>query len=179
MKTLVSICLMLLSIPSWGQKYISENSDITFFSEAPLENIKATNIQASSLIDLSSGDIVFSVPIKSFKFRKSLMQQHFNENYMESEEYPKANFKGKLKNYQQAPGIYQASAVGEMTIHGQTRKVEIPGDLIIDDKSAEIKAVFLVSLQDYKIKIPKILFSNIAEEVEVTVFFKYRPYDNP
>lgn len=176
MRVLFIFGVMLLSAQVCAQKYITEKADISFFSEAPIENIKATTSEASSLIDLATGEFAFSVPIKSFTFRKSLMKKHFNENYMDSEKYPKATFKGTLKNYQTTPGSYRAIAIGELTIHGRKNKVEIEGDLVVTDKSVEINAVFPVALKDHNIKIPKILFSNIAEIVEVTVAFQYKPY---
>ncbi len=171
------ICLLLLI--TWqlpAQRYISNTGSIKFFSEAPLENITAVNHQASSVFDLGSGEIVFSVPIKEFEFKKSLMKKHFNENYMDSDEYPKATFKGKLKNYRPENGNYAATAVGDLTIHGQTRKVEIKGDLKVSTNAVVMEAVFPVALKDYDIKIPKILFSNIAEEVEVTLKFELKPH---
>jgi len=167
---------MVVWLPLWGQKYLSDKSTVTFFSEAPVENIKATSEEASSIFDMGSGKIAFSVPIKSFQFRKSLMQKHFNENYMDSEKYPKATFEGKITNYQAVDGSYKARASGEMTIHGKTNKIEVDGDVIINDQTITISAVFPIALKDYKIKIPKILFSNIAEVVEVDVSFQYKPY---
>ena len=174
--------LLLLSIilgtclPLWGQKYISDQGTISFFSNAPLEDIKANTEEATSVIDLATGEIAFSVPIKSFEFRKSLMQQHFNENYMDSEKYPKSTFKGKILNFKPSPGTYKATAEGQLTIKGKTNKVQVEGTVVVKEQSVELEAVFPVALKDYKIKIPKILFSNIAETVEVTVKFQYKPY---
>ena len=176
MKLLIVSVVMFLSHTCWAQKYISKEGSITFFSEAPLENIKATSKEASSLFDLASGEIVFSVPIKSFEFRKSLMQKHFNENYMDSDKYPKGTFKGKITNFQAVDGTYNAKATGTLTIKGETNKIDVDGEVMIKDQTVVIKAAFPVALKDYKIKIPKILFSNIAETVDVDVLFQYKPY---
>ena len=170
--------VMLLTVTSqvFAQKYISNASEITFFSEAPLENIEAVNTKSSSVFDFSSGDIVFSVPIREFMFQKSLMKKHFNENYMDSEKYPKSTFKGKISGYGMGDGIYPSKATGDLTIHGRTRPVEIDGEVEKQGGKLILKAAFLVELKDYNIKIPRILFSNIAESVEVNIEFIYMPY---
>lgn len=171
------ILLFLLSLQSTkAQKYISKSSSITFFSEAPLENIEAVNTKSTSIFDLSNGEIVFSVPIREFQFEKSLMKQHFNENYMDTEKYPKSTFKGKVTGYQSEDGQYQATAQGTLFIHGKTREVRIDGNVEIKNQELSLTAVFPVELEDYDIKIPRILFSNIAESVEVTIEFTYKPY---
>ena len=176
MKYLMLLVFALGTYQLQAQKYICNEGEISFFSEAPLENIKANSNKASSLIDLEKGEVAFSVPINSFQFKKALMQKHFNENYMESDQFPKATFTGKIEQYENQEGQYRALAVGDLTIHGQKRKVSIEGDLSIKDQQVTINAVFPVKLKDHKIKIPKILFSNIAEEVEVTLNFQYQPY---
>jgi len=176
MRNLFLILFIGAALTANGQKYLCNNGDVSFFSEAPLENIKANSNQATSLIDLENGKVAFSVPVNSFQFKKSLMQKHFNENYMESERYPKASFSGKISGYENKDGQYRATAIGDLTIHGQKRKVTVEGDLTINGREVTINAVFPVKLKDHKIKIPKILFSNIAEEVEVTLNFEYQPY---
>ncbi len=179
MRYLSLMLLLFIGLNSNAQKYICNEGEVSFYSEAPLENIKANTNKATSIINLETGEVAFSIPINSFEFKKSLMQKHFNENYMESERYPKATFSGIIKNFQNKPGTYQAQAEGEMVIHGQKRKVTVEGALTISEDDAHVKAVFPVKLKDYKIKIPRILFSNIAEEVEVTINFQYKPYVAP
>ncbi len=169
---------MLSSLLVYSQKYTSSESMIKFFSEAPLENIDAVNNEARSIFDASTGDIVFSVPIESFEFEKKLMQEHFNENYLETEKYPKSTLKATIKDWSGTKGLSQVVAVGELTIHGVTNQVEINGEINYADDQVEVSAVFPVRLEDYKVKIPKAVFYNIAEEVEVTVQFTYAPYEN-
>ena len=172
------LLLLLLSLqPALAQKFISKSATVSFFSEAPLENIEAVNTKATSIFDLSSGEIVFSVPIGEFQFQKSLMKQHFNENYMDTEIYPRSTFKGRVTGYRQQQGQYQATASGELFIHGKTRNVQVEGSIEIENNELTVSAVFPVLLKDYNIKIPRILFSNIAESVEVSVQFVYKPYD--
>ncbi len=158
----------------YAQKYKSTASAIHFYSSAPVENIEADNTEAKSAIDLSTGDIVFSVPINGFTFEKSLMQKHFNENYLESEKYPTANFTGKIMDFDRnATGWQQAKATGKMTIHGVENEFTCEGKINVGQEILELEAVFPIRLEDYKIKIPKVLFYNIAEVVEVTLKFSY------
>jgi polyisoprenoid-binding protein YceI len=169
---------ILLVCAQWAhaQKYISEKSEVKFFSDAPLEDIAATNTKAIALIDISSGEFAFSVPIKDFEFEKTLMKEHFNEKYMETEKYPKSSFQGKFVNLIPSKGGEQSvSAKGKLTIHGVAKEVEIPGTINIEQGKIQAKAVFTIKLADYKIKIPKIVWQNIAEQVEVTVDFQCKP----
>lgn len=172
-----TILIVLLGSPVAAQKYITESSSITFYSEAPLEDIDATNTKATSIFDSANGEIVFSVPIKEFIFKRSLMQEHFNERYLESEKFPKSTFKGNVKNFSVKPGKQSAVAEGELTIHGVTRKVSFTGDLEFKDNRVYINSEFIVKLEEYDIKIPSILFQNIAEEIEVKVKFTYKEYE--
>ncbi len=178
MKKLLVIVFLLASVQLQAQKYVSQESFIKFFSTAPLEDIEATNETARSVIDLGKGELAFVVTIKDFQFEKSLMQEHFNENYLESEKYPKSTFKAKIVNWSGMKGKSTVKAKGQLEIHGVTREVEIEGTLDYQDNKVQIDAVFPVKVADYKIKIPKAVFYNIAEEVEVTVKFVYQPYQS-
>jgi polyisoprenoid-binding protein YceI len=167
---------LVLSLTALSQKFTAEKAYIKFFSDAAIEDIAADNTKASSIYNEATGDIVFSVPIKEFEFEKSLMKEHFNEKYMESEQYPKATFQGKISGYQSSvTGEQKAAASGKMTIHGVTQDVTINGTIENASGSPKMKAKFMVKLADYKIKIPQLLWKNIAEEVEVTVEFNFKP----
>jgi polyisoprenoid-binding protein YceI len=170
------IVTILISIGTHAQKFTTEKTYIKFFSDAAIEDITAVNTKASSIFNEANGDIVFSVPIKEFEFEKSLMKQHFNEKYMESEHFPKAVFQGKVTGYQPGTtGEQKATASGKLIIHGVEQEVTIPGTIETSASSIKMKAKFIVKLADYKIKIPQLLWKNIAEEVEVTVEFNYKP----
>ena len=121
--------------------------------------------------------VVFTTPIDQFEFEKSLMQEHFNENYLESEKYPEATFSAQIENWTGSTGQQMVTVLGDLTIHGVTKKVSIEGELQYAADKVEVSAVFPVLLKDYKIKIPRAVFYNIAEEVEVTVNFTYEPYE--
>ena len=161
-----------------AQKFRSKSSMVHFYSDAPMEDIEANNPDGKSVIDLSTGQLVFRIPIKSFSFEKSLMQEHFNENYLESDKYPEATFRGTLLDYDTAEVEWQkAKARGIMYIHGVEQNIEVEGDIQIGTDRIKIKAEFPITLKDYKIKIPKVVFYNIAEVVDVTITFEYEKID--
>jgi hypothetical protein len=159
-----------------GQKYTSEAGFISFFSDAPVEDISATNPAVGSLLDAATGDLVFVVPIKDFQFEKRLMREHFNEKYMETHKFPKASFKGKVTGYQPGKsGVQQVNVQGKLTIHGVTRDVNIGGTLEFTTRKVIARSKFVVKLADYNISVPQIVWQNIAEDIEVTVEFTYKP----
>jgi polyisoprenoid-binding protein YceI len=179
-KILLSIALIsAISISSNAQKYITKNGHIYFHSEAPLETIEAHNKQVNAAIDASTGDFVFKVLMNAFVFEKALMQEHFNENYVESEKFPNCTFKGKIVNLNEIdftkPGKYPATVSGEMTIHGITQKVEENGMLEISKESIHATSKFPIKIADYDISIPEVVAGKIAEEVEINVDLNLSP----
>jgi polyisoprenoid-binding protein YceI len=173
---LLTIFLLFTATTTVAQKYVSEKSNITFFSEAPLENITAKNTKGTGLISFPAQEFAFSVPIKEFQFAKSLMQEHFNEKYMESEKFPKATFAGKINGFDTKSAQEQkVVAAGKLTIHGVTRDVEIPGSIRKTGNSYTVAAKFPVKLVDHKIKVPELMWQKIAEQIDVTVEFSMRP----
>lgn len=173
LKVVLAAVLATLSVELQAQKYSTEKSLVTFFSDAPLEDISAKNTQGIGILDASTNQVAFSIPISGFEFERKLMQEHFNEKYMESERYPKSTFQGKLMNFDsKQKGVQQVKAKGKLTIHGVTREVEIPGTIeMTADNKIKMISTFKVKVADYEIEIPQLVFQNIAEEVEVTVDF--------
>jgi polyisoprenoid-binding protein YceI len=166
----------MLSGSSFAQKYTTEKAVVTFFSDAAIEDIAANNTKAAGVFNAATSDVAFSIPIKDYQFEKSLMQEHFNEKYMETEKYPKSTFQGKISGFDlNATGIQQVTSKGTLTIHGEAREVEIPGTIEKQGDNLIMKSKFIVKLEDYKITIPKLLWQNIAEQVEVTVDFTFKP----
>jgi len=162
-----------------AQKYVDKAGSVKFFSTAPLEDIEAKSTQVSSVIDASTQEIVALVMMRSFVFPNSLMQEHFNENYIESELYPKATFKGKLTDFNKlakTPGLLQKIKLsGEMNLHGVTKPFETVAEITwVDDKSFKGRAVFKIKLADYNIEIPTMVFQNIAEIVDVTLDLNFK-----
>jgi len=148
---------------------------LTFFSEAPIEDIYALSNQGLSAFDLRSGSVYFKVLIRSFEFEKKLMQEHFNENYLESDKYPYAEFKGTIdKDIDLAfSGSVPVKVSGELTIHNVTKSYAVPGKITLNNGKLIASAEFPVALVDHKVKIPRILIKNIAEVVMVTVSATY------
>jgi len=177
MKFTFIIMLSAISFMASAQKFVSSASHVKFFSDAPLEDIEAETTDARSVFDSETGQLIFTVPVESFQFEKSLMQEHFNENYMESEKYPKSTFQASVNEWNKAEGESQVEVTGDLTIHGVTKEVTVPGTIDYAKDKVIVDAVFSVMLKDYKVKIPKAVFYNIAEEVEITVHFEYDPYE--
>jgi polyisoprenoid-binding protein YceI len=168
------IWLVLVATGVQAQRYTAEKAYVSFFSKAALEDIKADNTKATSLLNTATADVAFVVPINEFQFEKSLMQEHFNEKYMETEKYPRATFQGKLTGFDAAATQAQnVTARGKLTIHGVTKDVEIPGTIEKQGDKYVAKSEFMVKLADYKIEIPQLLWQKIAEQVKVTVNFTY------
>lgn len=159
-------------------KYIDRSGNASFFSSAPLEDIKAETGQAVSVIDTGTGQIAASMLMRSFNFRKSLMQEHFNENYIESDKYPKATFKGKIANIDDVDfskdGKYTLDITGEITLHGVTKPLSVKAEAVVSQGTIQAKAVFPLKVKDFDIKVPRLVINNIAEVVEVTVAFNYQ-----
>ena len=164
-----------------AQKYFTRNGKISFHSDAPLEKIEAVNSSATSVLDTESGKMEFAVLIKGFQFEKALMQEHFNENYMESSKYPKAVFKGQIDNLDDVkfstPGTYPVKISGDLTIHGVTQSREMEGTLSVKDSGIVGTSIFEVTVADHNIKIPAVVKDNIAKVVEVNVEMNYQPFN--
>lgn len=178
MKKMYSIFMALLCLHSLhAQLFMTRHGQVSFFSKTPMENIEAVNNEIASALNTQTGEIGFAVLVKSFHFERALMEQHFNETYMESDKMPKANFKGKIANLSAVDfnrdGSYPVTAEGEMTIHGVTRKISIPGTLIIKLGMPQVLAKFALVPKDYDIKIPGLVADKIAASIAVTVDCKY------
>ncbi|HEY3405712.1 MAG TPA: YceI family protein [Ohtaekwangia sp.] len=169
------ICLSVFAQAQ--QRYFAEKANVVFFSDGVIEDIRAVNTKVTSIFDVTKGDIAFLLSIKDFQFEKNLMQVHFNEKYMESEKFPKSSFQGKITGFSmQQSGVQQVRAVGKLTIHGVTKEVELKGTAERSGGQIFVKSKFIVKLEDYGIKVPQIVWQNIAQQVEVTVDFTYRSF---
>lgn len=161
---------------TFSQRYIAEQGLISFFSDAPVEDITATNNNVTSIFTASSGAIAFSVPIQDFEFEKKLMKEHFNDKYMESARFPRSTFAGTITGYSMdTNGVQRVRAKGKLTIHGIVKEIDVPGSFEFSDGKVKMKTKFNVAIADYGIKIPQIVWQNIAEEIQVTVDLTYNP----
>jgi len=156
--------------------YVSRDAKISFYSSAPIEDIEAKTDKAVSAINPETGTVFFKVPVQSFQFERELMQEHFNSDYMESDKYPYAEFKGKILNLPALTtnGTYAITVEGQLTIHGVPKAYKAPGTIEVKNGQVKATSTFNVRLADHNIKIPTILTRNIAETVEVNVNAAYQ-----
>ncbi len=162
---IIRILLFLLCYNADAQQYLAKNGVITFFSESVMEDISAENNKVSAAYDLQTNEIVFQLQIQDFVFPKPLMQEHFNENYLESDIFPKSLFVGKVIQHKNG----KAFVVGDLSMHGKTNRIKVEGSLKQEDDKVIISSEFIVKLEDYNIAIPKIVMYKIAEEIEIKV----------
>lgn len=175
MKSFIVLALIMLFQlhPLVSQKYYSKAGRIQFISEAALEKIEATNNNALIVLDVSTGRMDLSVLIKGFQFAKSLMQEHFNENYMESHLYPKGSFSGTILNMKEInfskDGTYTARVQGELSLHGVTKAMTTTGQINVKAGKIVASSMFDITIADFNIDIPKVVKDNISKIVRVTV----------
>ncbi|MCS7037335.1 MAG: YceI family protein [Saprospiraceae bacterium] len=169
--TFVAASLLLSAVSA--QKFMTRDARISFLSETPLEKIEAINKSGSAVLDTETGRMEWKVLIRGFIFEKKLMQEHFNENYMESHKYPNAIFKGEIVNIKDInlakDGAYNVRAKGKMTIHGVERDIEVPGKITVAGGKLNVASDFKVACADYNISIPSVVRDNIAKEIAVRV----------
>ena len=176
-KIIPSIILLFVFFTVSAQKYMTKNGHIDFFSHTSIEDIKADNNQVASILDISSGELVFQALMKSFHFEKSLMEEHFNENYVESEKYPKSTFTGSITDLGsvdfQKEGKYEVIVKGELSIHGVSKEVSAEAIIEVTDNGISASSTFTIKPEDYKIEIPGVVREKIAKEMKVNVSMKY------
>lgn len=167
------LCLLLSFSVAWGQKYFTKTGRVQFISNAPLEKIEAHNNNGYIILDAGSGSIECSVLIKGFQFEKALMQDHFNENYMESHEYPKGIFKGTIENMSAVnlakDGEYPVTVKGNLTLHGVTKPFNATGKIGVKGGVIHAQSTFEIVVADYNIQVPKVVKDNVAKNVKITV----------
>ncbi|MCX6223523.1 MAG: YceI family protein [Bacteroidia bacterium] len=176
----LTICLAFSLSVSAQNRYFTKTGHIDFYSHTAMEDIKGVNDQVTSFLDISTGDMVFAVLNRSFQFAKPLMQEHFNENYMESEKFPKASFEGKISDLNAIdfakPGKYPVKVAGKLTIHGVTKEIASEGTLAIDKDKIVGESGFSVNPEDYGIKIPSLVRQSFADSMKLTVLMNYQLY---
>ena len=160
MRALLSILAIVSCVSLSGQQYLTRQGILTFDAGSPLEDIRATSNSATAVYDAADGKLGVQVLMTSFEFRRALMQEHFNENYVESEVYPKAVFKGVYKD---------GRAVGALSIHGVTKDVNVPAKLEVSEKSVLLNAQFSVKIEEFGVAIPKAVANKIDSEAKITV----------
>lgn len=182
MKRIFIMFVMLAGLVATAQaqgKFYTRDGYISFFSHTDVEDIDAHNRKVASVLDAETGQLEFAVLMKAFEFKKALMQEHFNENYVESNTYPKAQFKGKILDLSSVDfttdGTYPVQVEGELTIKGVTKPLRTTGKIIVQGGMPQGVAAFTVKPADYNIQIPALVRKNIAEEIQVKVDMPYQP----
>lgn len=181
MKSIFFIFLFAFIFQAKAQEnYITQTGKVHFFSKTPLEDIEATTQKAVGVLYTATKKVQAKIPIQSFEFKQKLMQEHFNENYLESDKFPYANLDAVITNDIDFTknGVYDLTLKGTLDIHGVKQPREIKCQLTIEN-GAPKKAVatFDVKLVDHKIKIPKAVLLNIAEVIKVDVDFDLVKYE--
>lgn len=167
------IAVLLVTSSASAQRYFSRDGKVSFFSDTPMEKIEGVNKSATAVLDSKTGRMEWKVLIKNFLFEKALMQEHFNENYMESDKFSNATFKGNITDLSAVnfgkDGTYKVKAKGTMSIHGVDKEMEIPGTVTVSKGNVVLSSKFSVACADFDIKIPSVVRDNIAKEIAVTV----------
>jgi YceI-like domain len=171
---IIAVATLLFSSPLLAQdKSYTKSGKISFFSSTSVENIEAVNKSVVCLLNSKTGEFQFAVLLKGFEFKKALMQEHFNSDYVESDKYPKSEFKGQITNNSTviytANGSYPVNVKGQLTIHGVTKDVETAGTVMVKDGTLLLNSTFNVLLADYQITVPKLYTDNISKSIKITV----------
>jgi polyisoprenoid-binding protein YceI len=182
MKKLISTTLFVIAITVSATAQLFKGkpdaSAISFFSKSPLEDIDATNKKVSVVLRTTTNDIQFAVPMISFKFPKPLMEEHFNENYVESTKFPTCTFKGKIVETIDftKDGEYKVTVKGPLELHGVTKEIETVGTITVKGTELIVTSTFKIKVADYGIKVPSLYVQNIAEIVDVKVNAVLEPF---
>lgn len=161
--------LLFVAGSAQAQLFITQAGESSFFSKTPMENISAVNKKAGAVLNSQTGELAVRMTMTDFNFPNKLMQEHFNENYVESEKYPYALFRGKIQPMPDLSksGTYDVSAVGTFDLHGVKKERTLPGKLTVQGDKITLQADFQVALVDHKIEVPKLVFAKIAEVIDV------------
>lgn len=178
---IVLLAITLGSSQAQNVRYFTRSGEVNFNATAPSspEKIEAKNDKASCVIDINTSQVEMAVLIKAFTFERALMEEHFNENYMESDKFPKAIFKGEVKDIGsidlKKDGTYKIIASGKLTIHGITKEVETPVTISVKNNNLNAKFSFSVFLADYGISIPSLVKDKVGKEAKIDANINLQP----
>jgi hypothetical protein len=168
-----AFALFLCANAAFAQKIGTKDAKVSFDASSPLENIKAVNNSGTVALNTTTGDVAARVLIKNFVFKQALMQEHFNENYLESTKFPNSTLKGKISNLADVKfgtdGTYNAKIAGTLEMHGVTKTVEVPATITVKGGAVAFKSDFSVACADYKIAIPSVVADKVAKEVKIHI----------
>lgn len=178
---LLACATVIFTVSSFGQKYFTKNGKINFDATATSspEKIEGINRSVTCVVDSKTGNMQFAVLMKGFEFERALMEEHFNENYVESDKFPKAEFKGAIAgnekvNYDKE-GTYTVKVKGKLTMHGETKDVETDAKLTVQGGKINASAEFIVPLADYKVSIPGLVADKVSKTAKISVACALEP----
>ncbi len=177
-KTLLLFLFICMKSFSQSTEYIERQGEVTFFSYTSVENIQAKNSQTLSILNPKTRQIAVQILMRAFVFQKSLMHEHFNASYIESDLYPKATFEGEIENFNANDALQTKLIKGTFTLRNISKPIEIKATISKADNSYTIKGSLDVLINDYNIKVPALLSPNISKKIEITFNFNYAPYEN-
>ncbi len=162
---------LMVSVLAQAQIYSTQNAVVSFYSATPVEDIEANCKTVIAVLNAANGEMAFQITNTAFEFKNKLMEEHFNEKYMESDKFPKSTFKGKIneKIDFSKDGEYSVTVTGKLYIHGVEQDRTISGKVIVKEGKIHLLTSFKVKNADHKVEIPKIVSAKIAEEIEVKV----------
>jgi polyisoprenoid-binding protein YceI len=171
LKNCIFLVIAFSSFQGVAQNFITKTGFIGFYSKTSLEDIQGENNQVYAVLDPASHHLAFAVLLKGFIFPKELMQEHFNENYVESDKFPKATFSGTCSGDMDLSkdGVYQVVVKGDLNLHGVTRALETTGQLEVKNGKITGSSAFKIKPEDYQIMIPGIVREKIAKDIDVKV----------
>ena len=177
-KFFVTFLIFTLAFAARSQTYLTRNGNVSFYSHTPLEDIKAQNNEAVSVLNATTGDVEFKIAVKSFHFVKTAMEDHFNDdNYMASEKYPKAGFKGRIANISSVnftkDGVYNVSVTGDLTIRDVTKPVSTQGTVTVKGQTITASSTFTIKRLDYNVVGEAFVQNKISEDIQITVNCQY------
>jgi len=180
MKKIISVfsLIFFVAVAGFSQNYITRNGNISFSSHTALEDVKAQNNETVSVLNSATGDLEFKVAIKSFHFVKTAMEGHFNDDdYMASDKYPKAGFKGKITNISAVnfskDGTYNVTASGDLTIRDVTKPVSITGTVTVNNGKVIVNSTFSIKRKEYNVIGESFVQNKISEDIQITVNCQY------
>lgn len=180
LKKLFILIMLAASVSAFGQgKFIAKNAYISFYSSTPMEDILGESNEVVTILDSSNGEIVFQALMTTFHFKRALMEEHFNENYMESTKFPKSKFKGTIEGFKKemlTGSVANVKITGVLNIHGVDKTITVPGTIGLQDGKLVASSKFKVAPEDFGIVIPSVVRDKIGKEMEITIKANYLPY---
>lgn len=180
LKKLFIFILLGTSVSVFAQsKFIAKNAYISFYSSTPMEDILGESNEVVTILNAETGEIAFQALMTTFHFKRALMEEHFNENYVESTKFPKTKFNGKIENFNKSmltSPVAEVKITGLLSIHGVEKTITVTGKIGLESGKLVASSKFKVVPEDYGITIPSLVRDKIGKEMDVTVKANYLPF---